>query len=80
MQGSFPEWLNDIVSFIVTALVGWATWITVHMFKLDKAKLSREEHDRICERHHEENIERMSRIEKKQDDLMTLIIDVIRKD
>lgn len=80
MSFTQESWFSDVLTGIVSAIVAWATWITVKVFGLDKDKLSETDFEGASDRRHRENVERFERMEKKQDDMLKLLIDVIRKE
>jgi hypothetical protein len=69
------EWLAKVVYGISGLLVTWGTWLTVKSF----GTLSRDEHERLCEKRQREVDEQLARLEKKQDETLSLLIDIVRK-
>jgi hypothetical protein len=68
-------WVEKAILGIVGLLVTWGSWITVKSF----GTLSREEHERLCEKRQREVDEQLARLEKKQDETLSLLIDIVRK-
>jgi hypothetical protein len=68
-------WVEKAILGIVGLLVTWGTWITVKSF----GAMSREEHERLCEKRQREVDEQLQRLEKKQDETLSLLIDIVRK-
>lgn len=69
------EWLTKAVGAIVTVLLSWGTWITARSF----GGISREEHERLCQKRQEEVDRQLDRLEKKQDETLSLLIDIVRE-
>jgi hypothetical protein len=68
-------WVEKAILGIVGLLVTWGSWITVKSF----GTLSREEHERLCTKRQEEVDAQLQRLEKKQDETLSLLIDIMRK-
>lgn len=68
-------WMEKAVFAIAAWLVSWGTWITLRSF----GGLSRADHERLCEKRQKEVDERLKALGEKQDEILSLLIDVIRK-
>lgn len=69
------EWLTKAVASMAALLLSWGTWITVRSF----GGISREEHERLCAQRQVEVDQQLARLEKKQDETLSLLIDIVRK-
>jgi len=76
------RYVVDLTSWVekaVGAVAGWAAWITVKTYQMERVMLTRDDHERICEKRHAETVDRFNRMEEKQEEMLKLMIDVIRK-
>jgi hypothetical protein len=68
-------WVEKAILGIVGLLVTWGSWLTVKSF----GSISREEHERLCAQRQIEVDKRLQRLEEKQDETLSLLIDIVRK-
>lgn len=73
------SWFGRGVIAAVAAVYAWAVWITAKVFNIDKLMVPRDEVERALDKKHAENQERFDKIDEKQDELMRLMIDVLRR-
>lgn len=75
-----PEgWLGKAIVGAIGAISTWAVWMTVKVFGLEKDMITRGEHEDAMEQRHAENVRRFDKLDEKQDEMMRLLIDVIRQ-
>lgn len=69
------DWLTKAVLAIAGWLIAWGSWITARSF----SGLSRTDHERLCEKRQREVDAQLKTMTDKQDQILNLLIDEIRR-